>query len=350
VNRLWLAGPWLLGATTVLGCSAGDPAPAGPPQPGAGASPGSGGAAAGGATAAGGTGASGPSAPQLTPVTPAANGALYAFVDGDFRFEVDPQVGGRITVASLGGVNLLAGSNVHSSNYGSTFWTDPQSVWNWPPPPEIDTNTYAATVNGSVLQLSSNMSADLGVSVNKDFAAWTDGSSGYVTVTYTIVNQSGGQVSFGPWEIARVLWGGLSFFPAVSVDPSSELPLASAAGVQWLDGAATELSQGQYKTFADGSRGWLAHAASGILLVRKFTDLPASQIAAEHGEIELYVQPPDQYLELEVHGANSPIAAGAELAWTVTWIVTRIASTVAVNVGSQDLVDFVDTLVAQTNL
>src|SRR5690606_29442140 len=65
-------------------------------------------------------------------------------LSGDgWRVLVDPTAGARIAGFFVGNTNLLTGPEVDPSNYGSTFWTSPQSDWNWPPPPEVDNQPYA---------------------------------------------------------------------------------------------------------------------------------------------------------------------------------------------------------------
>ncbi len=70
------------------------------------------------------------------PVTVAGDNYILEF--NHIYFEVNAQIGGRITTFSLDGKNVLTGPSVNPDNYGSTFWTSPQSDWDWPPIPEID--------------------------------------------------------------------------------------------------------------------------------------------------------------------------------------------------------------------
>src|SRR5262249_30269718 len=126
------------------------------PTVGTGGGAGSGGTDNGGASGAGGTssrandasttdaaGSDGGFAGQPTdgapgPVMPVQRNGRWALDFGDLSFEVDPQIGGRVTTFALASVNLLTGPDVNPDNWGSSFWTSPQSVWNWPPPPQID--------------------------------------------------------------------------------------------------------------------------------------------------------------------------------------------------------------------
>lgn len=48
--------------------------------------------------------------------------------------EIDANARERETSLTLGGKELLSSAEVNAINYGSTFWTSPQSQWGWPPP------------------------------------------------------------------------------------------------------------------------------------------------------------------------------------------------------------------------
>src|SRR5579859_3285928 len=86
-------------------------------------------------------------------------------------FEVDPQVGGRITSFRLGGLDVLSGPDVDAYNYGSTFWTSPQSDWGWPPPVEVDLHPYRVSRSDDSLTLTSSPQDTLGVRITKRFSA-----------------------------------------------------------------------------------------------------------------------------------------------------------------------------------
>ena len=102
---------------------------------------------------------------------PEGDGAARTFfvltLDGDVRLEVDATRGGRVTALRLGERNLLSGAEVDAVNYGSTFWTSPQSAWGWPPDVEIDSAPYAGALDGEAVVLRGPASAALGVSVEK---------------------------------------------------------------------------------------------------------------------------------------------------------------------------------------
>jgi len=278
---------------------------------------------------------------KTNPVMPVAEGNLFTFEFGDTRFAVDASLGGRIVTFSLAGRNILSGPAVDPANFGSTFWPSPQSDWNWPPPPEIDSAPYAARLAGPVLSLTGSPSAAVGLAVDKTFSA--DGQTGVVTVAYTLRNCGGRARAVAPWEITRVAAGGLTFFPMGDGEPRKGfqdlLKMAIANGVAWFpyDGAAITADQ---KVLADGREGWLAHVDGDLLLVKSFADSLPSQAAPGEGEIEIYANAAHTYVEVENQGVLLRLAPGAETTWTVRWILRKLdpAST-PVRLGSAALVD-----------
>ncbi len=349
-GTLWSCSVALLGLSVAAACS--DPAAGGPGGASGGAPAAGGGPGLGGDTGLGGLpGAGGTAVVPPMPVAPILNGTRYAFSFGETLFEVDPNVGARITTLSLGGINLLSGPELDASNYGATFWPSPQSGWNssgWPPPPEIDTGPYTASADATSVTMVGSPNQNVGVAVTKQFLA--DAGTGVITVGYTVYNASSAPVSVAPWEVARVAARGLIFFPAGAVtSPGSSmtpLPLQTGPQAIWLDFATAGVSGGDYKSFADGGLGgWLAYLDGDLLFLRSFADIPVSSHAPGHGEIEIYTN--GQYAELEVQGAYQSIPVGGTVQWIVYWRVTRVPATVPRAAGSAELVAYVQSLLGQ---
>lgn len=72
------------------------------------------------------------------------------------------------------------------------------------------------------------------------------------------------------------------------------------------------------KVNADG-KGWLAYCNNGLLLVKRFADLEASQPAPGEAEIQVYLNRGKTYIELESQGAYTTLQPKEELSWTVRW-------------------------------
>ncbi|MDP9150500.1 MAG: DUF4380 domain-containing protein, partial [Myxococcota bacterium] len=272
----------------------------------------------------------------------------YVFASGDLFFAVDPQHGGRVVSFALAGENVLTGPDANATNYGSTFWTSPQSDWGWPPPPAIDDLSYAVSIDGGTLILRGSDDRSLGVHVTKVFSV--DAVSGVVSIEYSIQNSGAASRSLAPWEITRVHPGGIVFFPsgatAHSADSGPALPTLQAAGTTWFDGFDGDATppSGNTKYFADGTRGWLARASAGTVFVKKFPQVPADAHAPGESAIEIYVSGDRAYVELENQGAYALLAPGASVHWTVRWYLVKAPNGLDASVGSAELVSFVDGL------
>ena len=121
---------------------------------GAGGSAGNSSHATGGAAAGNNGGAGGNVSSDYQPVSATNNGDNYTLQMGRMRMVINAAVGARITEFSFDGSNVLTGPDVDTNtaapahnNYGSTFWTSPQSAWNWPPVAAIDNQPYTGSVN-----------------------------------------------------------------------------------------------------------------------------------------------------------------------------------------------------------
>jgi hypothetical protein len=283
---------------------------------------------------------------MLTPdqVVPVAQGSLFSFQLGDVLFAVDAQKGGRIVTFSLGGRNILTGPAVDPGNYGSTFWSSPQSDWGWPPSPEIDSAPYCARVDGATLILQGSPAPGLGLGVEKSFSA--DRRTGTVTVKYTLKNHGQQTRRAAPWEISRVAAGGLTFFPMgegeLRKGMQDLLVPALRDGVAWFAYDAAAISADQ-KLFADGREGWIAHVDGDLLLVKAFADTTPAQAAPGEGEIEIYANAAHTYVEVENQGAYVTLAPGEASTWTVRWMLRKVAA--PAKAGSSELLALVRSLV-----
>ena len=227
---------------------------------------------------------------------------------------IDPSEGGKILSFKYKGQEAISQMPMREA-YGSTFWTSPQKEWNWPPVQEYDKQAYKVEQDGNTLVLTSDVSQKLGFRIKKTFS--TDTKSEAITVTYTIINESGKEKQVAPWEITRVLNEGLIFFdaPAEQVTPAGIIPFKTAFKAAWY---TTDVANDNRKINADG-KGWLAYLDKGLLMVKKFDDLKPNQPAPDEAEIQVYVNRGKTYIELESQGAYTKLAPGESLSWTVKW-------------------------------
>lgn len=259
---------------------------------------------------------------------------------GALRMVVDPAIGGRIIEFSSRGRNVLV---TYGPQFGSTFWVSPQSLWNWPPPNEIDSAPYAMQVDSDSATLTGDVSPLLGVKVVKRFTV--DSVNSAVNVEYGIVNAQAEPVTVAPWEVTRVA-GGLTFY-ATNFQPlaKSNLPVVESGGYVWYDYAPL-LINGIPKLFDTSRGGWIANINKGLLLLKTFENITVQTAAPGEAEIEIYAHPDADhaYIEVEQQGAYTILAPGDRLTWEVQWQLHEVPAGVDVTVGGRSLIQWVNSL------
>ncbi|MBQ9450391.1 MAG: hypothetical protein IJU34_03615 [Bacteroidales bacterium] len=239
----------------------------------------------------------------------------YSLSAGDVTMTVDAGRGGKILSFRLGDEEILNQGRFPNS-FGSTFWTSPQSEWNWPPVAEYDTKPFEASVQDGRLVLNGQKSERFGYRIRKEFS--TDPKDGAFVITYTILNESGQTRKVAPWEISRVANGGLLFFEAKSVEPANNmagLPFTFEKKGAWY---VMDEAKENRKINADGT-GWLAFANGKLLFIKKFQDLKAGEEAPAEAEIQIYANPGKTFVEVEEQGPYTTLEDGASVSWTVRW-------------------------------
>lgn len=239
----------------------------------------------------------------------------YTITNGDVTMTIDASRGGKIVSYKYQDQEVLSQSRFPNS-FGSTFWTSPQSDWNWPPVREYDSMAYEADPESDSLVLTGQKSERFGMHIRKSFTA--DEKTGAITITYTIINESGQTRQVAPWEITRVPNGGMVFFQAKETVPANRmkgLPFTFEKGAAWF---VMDEDRANRKINADG-KGWLAFCDKGLMFVKKFQDLDPSQPAPAEAEIQIYANPGKTYVEIEEQGAYTKLEPGDELSWNVTW-------------------------------
>ena len=256
-------------------------------------------------------------ASAANPVIKNLGESKYVIETGDLSLTINGAGGGKILSFKYKDTEVISQSTFPES-FGSTFWTSPQKEWNWPPVQEFDKQPYTVEEKGYSLVMTSNVSARLKYRIRKEFSV--DAKSNAFVVTYSIINESGETRKVAPWEITRVPNEGLIFFdaPADQITPANLMPFKSEFGISWYQ---TDEANQNRKINADG-KGWLAYLNNGLLMVKKFQDLNASQPAPEEAEIQVYVNRGKSYIELESQGAYTELKAGESLNWTVKWYLT----------------------------
>jgi hypothetical protein len=266
---------------------------------------------------------------------------IYSFQVANLTFEVDAKSGGRVSAFKIDGKDFLSGKNINPENWGSTFWSSPQSAWGWPPPAELDKLEYSGGIENNTVVLSSQKDPKLGYVVKKEFTANAKDTS--VTIRYTIINNSDSTRSVSPWEITRVPPGGLTFFPTGKGNKNGGLAplMKDAIGMTWFAYNASLVPEGNVKLICDGSEGWMAQINKGVILIKKWDEVPLEKNAPGEGEVEIYANPDKSYIEIEPQGPYTQLAPGASSAWEVKWYLRSLPAGLKAEVGNKGLVDFV---------
>jgi hypothetical protein len=243
------------------------------------------------------------------------NDGKYTLQNGERTMVIDAAKGGKILSLKYGEREVISQLRWPEA-FGSTFWTSPQKEWNWPPVPEYDKRPYTVEQKDGVLTLTSEVSERMKYRIRKAFAV--DERDGAFVITYTIINESDEVRRVAPWEITRVQnEGGLIFFeaPVEGITPAGLMDFKDAFGAAWYQ---TDETNGNRKVNADG-KGWLAYYNNGLLLVKQFDDLDASQPAPDEAEIQVYVNRGKAHIELESQGAYTTLQPKETVSWTVRW-------------------------------
>ena len=267
---------------------------------------------------------------------------LFILDSGALRCVVDADFGGHIVEFSWHGKNALA---CDRPEIGSTFWPAPEAFWGWPPPKVLDKAPYNVVDAGDTQLVIESGACDLtGLSVRKRFC-FNDSVLG---VEYRMTNTTGQTLQFAPWEITRIL-GGLTFYASDSKPlQKSSAAYKQSVGVVWHHYQPSDQNGENQKMFGNGSSGWVANAHEGLLLLKTFTPISATEAAPGEAEIEIYAHGDmsKAYIEMEQQVAYKTIKPGENTSWRVNWHLLEIPDEISVQPGSTELLQFVSTHVA----
>lgn len=249
---------------------------------------------------------------------PLNEGEYYDLKVGKVSMRIDAANGARITSLRYDTIEVLS-QNPMPNMYGSTFWTSPQKEWNWPPVREHDIMRYDVEKSKGKITMTSQLSKKIPLRIRKQFSV--DKKEKCFVITYSIINEGAEERKVAPWEITRVPAEGTIFFdaPMESILPAGLMNFVEKDGVKSYD---IDQSERQRKINADG-KGWLGYRNKGLLLMKRFQELDASQPAPDEAEIQVYVHNGKVYVELEAQGAYTSLKPGEHLDWTVKWYLTK---------------------------
>ncbi|MCQ2228838.1 MAG: DUF4380 domain-containing protein [Bacteroidales bacterium] len=240
---------------------------------------------------------------------------IYDLSVGKMSMRIAAERGGRIISLKYDGTEVLSQLKMPNM-YGSTFWTSPQSEWNWPPVREHDSALYDVVKTDDGFVMTSQLSQKLPLRIRKSFSK--DENEGCIVVTYSIINESDATRRVAPWEITRVPSEGIVFFDAdvESITPAGLMPFIKKNDLAWYE---IDHVEGQNRKINADGKGWLGYVNNGLLLVKRFPDLDPSQPAPGEAEIQVYVHQGKMYVEIESQGAYTELQPGQSLDWSVRW-------------------------------
>lgn len=258
---------------------------------------------------------------------------------------IDHNYGARIVSLKYYGRELLLPYTANEDNFGSTFWTSPQSDWQWPPIATFDVMPYSMNMINSEIQYYSKADKKTGLQVGKYFKI--DQTDSSFIITYIIKNISDKDKSVAPWEVTRRFAGGITFFPAgpdSAVMKKSTLPgVTHKDGIVWFEYDPLKI-KADSKLFAMANEGWLANVRDSILFLKMFPDI-TGQVPPGQGEIEIFADKDKKYIELENHGEYVSLFPGDSLTYTMNWILKTIPGNLDKSAGSQELASWVRNVV-----
>jgi catechol 2,3-dioxygenase-like lactoylglutathione lyase family enzyme len=265
--------------------------------------------------------------------------AILAKHCGALAVEFRPAEGGRLAHLRHDGVDLVLPQGRVPGYYGDTFWPSPQSRFEWPPPPVLDSDPYEIVAETPLgLTMLSAPDRDQGLQVRKSFALSEHG----VTMEFTLTNTLARPQAVAPWQVTRapreglIVWAaGDPFDDADRVQKQAEDPgsfYLHSASVDPFEGLAGDdeyasiavPSVTRTSKFFTDARGWVAHVHHSILFLRVFPDLTPAQAAPRQGELELFFGIERDYIELENQGAYQALDPGHGLTYPVEWRISTL--------------------------
>ncbi len=282
---------------------------------------------------------------QIKPLAGSSN--KYSISCNNLFFEVNADDGARISSFKLNGDELMYVAFSLTDMAGSTFWPSPQSVWNWPPMANLDNKPYTATVSENRMMFTGSTDSKYQLRFYKTMVASMADTS--IVIEYTIKNEKSTAQTWAPWEVTRVIAGGLTLFGkgdgSLTGDMASRME--EEGDYVWYDQDETAGGKGN-KIFCDG-KGWLAHVIDGEkLFVKQFEDIANGKAAPGEAEVEIYTTSDHVYTELEDQGAYASIAAKDSVTWKVKWFARVLPSSVDVSVGSASLTAYIENMLKRS--
>ncbi|MCU0431642.1 MAG: DUF4380 domain-containing protein [Cytophagaceae bacterium] len=263
-----------------------------------------------------------------SPIVVNKDSSIHTLSFANYRVSIDPSQAARILSFQVDGVEMLTGPSVNAGNWGTSFWTSPQSAWGWPPSKQIDVLPYSPSADSISLSYTSLKDSLLGFVVTKKYSF--DPLDSSFVVTYSVMNGSEKEQSVAPWEISRVFPGGITVY-AMGEGKKEQLLapfFKDTLGLSWwqYDAATFNFKPSEVPKLMSDGKGWLAQIQKGYIFKKKFKDISPAAFAKGEAEIEMYANPDKTYIEIEQQGEYTLLQPGASLSWEVRWSASKLPS------------------------
>jgi len=268
-------------------------------------------------------------------------GSKFSLTCANVYFEIDSARGARITSFKLNDNELMYVDFNITDLAGSTFWPSPQSVWNWPPAANLDSNPYKSSIKLNKIVFTSDTDPKSMLRFYKTVYANAIDTS--IMIDYCIKNEKTSSQKWSPWEITRVLNSGLTVFAKGDGSITGDMTgrTEQLNGYVWYDQDFTSGEVGS-KFFCDG-KGWVAHVVDGdMLFIKKFDNIAIGKAAPGEAEIEVFTAADKSYTEIENQGTYTTIASNDSVIWKVKWFARKLPVTVNVSIGSNSLTSYIE--------
>jgi len=261
------------------------------------------------------------------------NDSLVSITKDQYQISLSKKYGGRVASLKLNGEEFLYTSNPEG-NWGSTFWVSPQAIWFWPPPKGFDQVPYQYSSIESVARFEGMDSVKTKISFLKQYTI--DTTSNAFLLSYTMMNNDSASKVVAPWEITRVPYGGITFFPKGEIIRSG-VTLKDTLETSWLLGNSLDFEGKDTKVFADASKGWIAHLQGRKLLVKVFENIDTKKDSpGEESEIEIYLSK-GNYIEVEQQGKKRKLNSKEFYTWNVKWFLIEVPENIKTDQISAEL-------------
>jgi hypothetical protein len=284
---------------------------------------------------------------EQLPVFCKQDGSRLYIKQGNISMEIMPKVAGRVSSLKYDGHEILVAiSDLDKiTDWGTVFWSSPQSEWSWPPIDILDSKPYTLGSHEDRLELTSGIDKKTGYQFTKTYIPSGDDR---ISVTYRITNHSDDEKNVAPLEVTRLPPSGDLFYPRGDTDPISgifyPLDVQNIDELTWYHYDAKKIRTDHHKVMQDGKEGWVAYVDKGYLLVKEFADNAPAAIAPGEREIELFTHVEHIFIEMKQQGASVALAPGEHLEWTVVWHVKKLPEDLAKNPEPAALATYVRSL------